>query len=96
VATAQQDGLTLTVSLRSVNHRYFDLRVHMPESLLPLEREARSSWEPSDGMRALIAERDAARAARDYAASDRLRDELTALGVEVMDTAEGTRVRPRG
>jgi uncharacterized protein (TIGR00255 family) len=41
-ATAQQNGFTLTVSLRSVNHRYFDLRTHFPEALLPLEREARS------------------------------------------------------
>jgi uncharacterized protein (TIGR00255 family) len=40
-ASAQQDGFTLTVSLRSVNHRYFDLRTHLPEALLPLEREAR-------------------------------------------------------
>ena len=42
-ATAQQDGFALTVSLRSVNHRYFDLRTHFPEPLLPLEREARST-----------------------------------------------------
>ena len=41
-ASAQQNGFTLTVSLRSVNHRYFDLRTHFPEALLPLEREARS------------------------------------------------------
>lgn len=41
-ATVQRDGFTLTVSLRSVNHRYFDLRTHFPEALLPLEREARS------------------------------------------------------
>jgi len=41
-AAAQHDGFTLTVSLRSVNHRYFDLRTHFPEALLPLEREARS------------------------------------------------------
>jgi uncharacterized protein (TIGR00255 family) len=40
-ATAQQEGFTLTVSIRSVNHRYLDLRVHLPESLLSLEREAR-------------------------------------------------------
>ena len=38
--------------------------------------------------------RDAARAAKDYATGDRLRDELAALGVEVMDTASGTEVRP--
>ncbi len=36
-----------------------------------------------------------ARASKDYARSDELRDELQAMGLEVMDTPEGTRVRPR-
>jgi cysteinyl-tRNA synthetase len=61
---------------------------------LDIEREATTSWEPTDEMRALMAERDAARAAKDFAASDELRDRLAAMGVEVMDTAEGTTVRP--
>jgi cysteinyl-tRNA synthetase len=38
---------------------------------------------------ALIAQRQAARAAKDFAASDRLRDELKALGVEVRDLPTG-------
>jgi cysteinyl-tRNA synthetase len=42
-----------------------------------------------------VAERDAARAAKDYASSDRLRDELQGMGLEVMDTPDGTKVRPR-
>jgi cysteinyl-tRNA synthetase len=62
---------------------------------LDLEREARAGWEPTDEMRRLVAERDVARASKDYARSDELRDELQALGLEVMDTASGTRVRPR-
>ncbi len=37
---------------------------------------------------ALLEQRAAARAARDFATSDRLRDELAALGVEVRDTPE--------
>jgi cysteinyl-tRNA synthetase len=63
---------------------------------LDLEREAKAGWEPSEQMRALMAERDDARTAKDYTTSDRIRDELAAMGLEVMDTAEGTRVRPRG
>jgi cysteinyl-tRNA synthetase len=63
---------------------------------LDLEREAEAGWRPSDDVRRLLAERDAAREARDYATSDRIRDELQAMGLEVMDTASGTRVRPRG
>ena len=63
---------------------------------LDLERDAHEAWEPSEQIRSLVAERDAAREAKDYARSDELRDELQAMGLEVMDTAEGTRVRPRG
>ncbi|KQQ23790.1 cysteine--tRNA ligase [Methylobacterium sp. Leaf123] len=39
---------------------------------------------------ALIAERKAARAAKDWAASDRVRDALTAMGVSVKDNKDGT------
>ena len=39
----------------------------------------------------LLEQRDAARASRDWAASDRLRDELAALGVAVEDTRDGQR-----
>ena len=48
------------------------------------------------GARELIDAREQARAARDFAAADRLRDQLAALGVEVTDTRAGTtwRLRP--
>jgi cysteinyl-tRNA synthetase len=62
---------------------------------LDLERDATSGWAPSEEVRRLVEERDAAREAKDYARSDELRDRLQAIGLEVMDTAEGTRVRPR-
>ncbi len=62
---------------------------------LDLEREARAGWEPTDEMRTLMAERDAAREARDYAKADELREGLAAMGLEVMDGAAGTTVRPR-
>jgi len=62
---------------------------------LDLEREALAGWEPTAEMRRLVAERDAARETKDYARSDELRDELQAMDLEVMDTAEGTKVRPR-
>ena len=43
----------------------------------------------------LLAEREEARAARDFDRADRLRDELSARGYEVRDTSEGARlVRP--
>jgi cysteinyl-tRNA synthetase len=42
----------------------------------------------------LVAQREEARAARDFERADRLRDELGARGYEVRDTAEGARLVP--
>ena len=42
---------------------------------------------------ALLADRAAARAAKDWARADAIRDEIAALGVEIMDTASGTEWR---
>lgn len=44
----------------------------------------------------LVSERVAARAAKDYALSDRLRDDLAARGVEIMDSASGSTWRRKG
>ena len=38
----------------------------------------------------LITERVEAKKSKDFARSDAIRDELTALGINIMDTAEGT------
>jgi cysteinyl-tRNA synthetase len=63
---------------------------------LDLSRIAREGFgEIPEYVATMVAERDAARAAKDYATSDRLRDELESRGFEVQDTAEGTKVRPR-
>jgi len=62
---------------------------------LDLGRLAREAFEPSDEVVALVAERDRARAEKDFARSDEIRDRLQAMGLEVMDTPEGTKVRPR-
>jgi cysteinyl-tRNA synthetase len=45
--------------------------------------------------RDLVARRDAARASKDYAAADGLRDELVARGWVVEDTPQGTRIHRR-
>ncbi|GAB2484345.1 cysteine--tRNA ligase [Jatrophihabitans fulvus] len=43
----------------------------------------------------LLAERAAARSAKDFAAADRIRDELGGLGVTVIDTPDGARWEPK-
>jgi cysteinyl-tRNA synthetase len=60
------------------------------ESLLEAEEE------PPDDIRRLAAEREEARAARDFERADRLRDELAGQGWEVRDTPEGARLVRRG
>jgi cysteinyl-tRNA synthetase len=62
---------------------------------LDLERLAREGFEVPEEVQGLIQERDRARAEKDYARSDAVRDQLTEMGWEVMDMQEGTRVRPR-
>ncbi|HKN50511.1 MAG TPA: cysteine--tRNA ligase, partial [Actinomycetota bacterium] len=62
---------------------------------LDLDRLTRENWQPSEEMQELVRRRDEARAARDFVQADAIRDQLVAMGLEVMDAAEGTRVRPR-
>ena len=62
---------------------------------LDLGRFAREQWTPSDDIVQLLQARDDARKRKDFAESDRIRDQLSSMGLEVMDTAEGTKVRPR-
>src|SRR5437588_8665305 len=63
---------------------------------LDLDRGAREGFEVSTEVESLVPERDDARKERDFARSDEIRDRLTELGWERMDTPEGTKVRPRG
>jgi cysteinyl-tRNA synthetase len=43
----------------------------------------------------LLAERDEARAAKDFARADEIRDRLAEMGWEVRDSADGARLVPR-
>jgi cysteinyl-tRNA synthetase len=63
---------------------------------LGLDRDPDADQSGSDErIDALVAERTAARAARDFATSDRIRDELAAEGIEVVDTPGGATWRRR-
>ena len=46
--------------------------------------------------RACCAEREEARAAKDFARADEIRDRLAELGWEVRDSADGARLVPQG
>ncbi len=65
--------------------------------LLGLESLAEAAAAPVPAAAAtLLAERAEARARRDWARADEIRDELVALGYEVRDEAGGARLVPRG
>jgi cysteinyl-tRNA synthetase len=51
---------------------------------------------PGEDAERLLAEREAARATRDFATADAKRGELERLGFEVRDTPEGPQLVPRG
>jgi cysteinyl-tRNA synthetase len=83
-------------------------RSHMPpraraslmrswDSVLGLDLDrAQVRFSLPDGASALLEARERARAAKDFVTSDRLRKELSALGVSVTDTADGQRWRVDG
>jgi cysteinyl-tRNA synthetase len=66
------------------------------DRFLGLDLAAEVGQDLPAGAGELIAAREQARAARDFAGADRLRDQLAGLGVEVTDTRSGTtwRLRP--
>ena len=57
---------------------------------LSLERGARESGVDKAAIESKITERNHARAARDWATSDRIRDDLVEMGIALKDGPEGT------
>jgi cysteinyl-tRNA synthetase len=54
-----------------------------------------SGAQPDEEARKLLVERDEARAAKDFARADEIRDRLAELGWEVRDSAEGAKLVPK-
>ena len=61
--------------------------------LLSAAPPAEPASESDPRINALVAEREAARKRRDFATSDRIRDELAAEGVTIVDTPQGAKWR---
>ena len=57
--------------------------------------EAAPEWETDARIDALLVDRQAARGAKQWAKADRIRDELAAEGIEIVDTQDGPRWRRR-
>ncbi|HEY9333422.1 MAG TPA: cysteine--tRNA ligase, partial [Kribbella sp.] len=61
----------------------------LPFGALDVDQATNLSAVDEGAVEQLVADREAARAARDWARADALRAELTELGVQVTDTADG-------
>jgi cysteinyl-tRNA synthetase len=54
---------------------------------------ATDEWEQDPQIDRMLAERQAARESKDWATADRIREELAAMKIEIVDTPEGPRWR---
>jgi cysteinyl-tRNA synthetase len=54
---------------------------------------ASEEWEQDPRIDGMLAERETARASKDWATADRIRDELVTMKIEIVDTPEGPRWR---
>ena len=81
-----EDAIRLSATLRQLGG-ILGLLQHDPEHFL----QALSGAGPdTEQIEALIAQRNAARAERNWSEADRIRDDLTALGIVLEDGADGT------
>jgi cysteinyl-tRNA synthetase len=84
--TAYLANRQLTAGLRLLG---IDMRSYDPD-LLQKRHHSNLSAESKRTIEGLIAARNAARARKDFKESDRIRDELAAMGIVIKDSKEGT------
>ena len=91
INTAKDKKITLDASDWQALVSLFDNIVYGVLGLRDEEGEGGKAMQTIDGLVGMVLEqRKAAKAAKDWAASDRIRDDLKALGIQIKDTKEGT------
>ena len=91
INTAKDKKLTLDASDYQALTDLFDNIVSGVLGLRDEESEGSKAVQTIDGLVNMVLEqRKAAKAAKDWAASDRIRDDLKALGIQIKDTKDGT------
>jgi cysteinyl-tRNA synthetase len=94
INTAKDRKLTLDASDYKALVDLFDNIVSGVLGLRDEESEEGKTLQTIDGLVNMVLEqRKAAKAAKDWAASDRIRDDLKAIGILIKDTKEGTEWR---
>ena len=91
INTAKDKKLTLDTSDYAALVSLFDNIVYGVLGLNDEENEGGKAMQTIDGLMGMVLEqRKAAKAAKDWATSDRIRDELKAIGILIKDTKDGT------
>ena len=91
INTAKDKKLTLDKSDYQALVNLFDNIVYGVLGLRDEESESSKAGKTIDGLIGMVLEqRKAAKAAKDWATSDRIRDDLKALGIQIKDGKDGT------
>jgi len=98
VLGAVADAVTELVGVLGVTLGTSDEEAGLPAAIVPLavDLAGYAGNDPAEAADALLAIRASARAERDWARADAVRDGLSALGVSIADTATGARVTVSG
>ena len=84
------NGFELELLAKSLQEKILDLFSRLGGDVLGLFTRVEIDSDFAAKIESLIAQRNNARAAKDWNKSDSIRDKLTSLGVEIEDTSEGT------
>ena len=84
------NGFELELLAKSLQEKILDLFSRLGGDVLGLFTRVEIDSDFEAKIESLIAQRNDARAAKDWNKSDSIRDKLTSLGVEIEDTSEGT------